>query len=95
VEHPNRRESRRRFLRERTWLDYVADAIAGFSGSIYFVLLHVVWITLWFLSNTGHFFGFPKFDPYPLILLAMVISVGAVLLSNIRSYETESNDPAR
>jgi uncharacterized membrane protein len=66
----------RRFLRDRTWLDYIADAIAGFTGSIYFVL-----ITLWFLINTGHFFGFPKFDPYPFILLAMVVSVEAVLLS--------------
>jgi uncharacterized membrane protein len=71
----------RRFLRDRTWLDYVADAIANFTGSIYFVLLHIAWITLWFLINTGHFFGFPKFDPYPFILLAMVVSVEAVLLS--------------
>ena len=65
----------RRFLRERTWLDYVADGIGGFSGSIYFVLLHVVWITIWFLINTGHFFGLRKFDPYPFILLGMVVSV--------------------
>lgn len=71
----------RRFLRDRRWLDYIADAIAGFSGSIYFVLIHVVWLTLWFLINTGHFFGLPKFDPYPFILLAMVVSVEAVLLS--------------
>jgi len=71
----------RRFLRERTWLDYVADGIGGFSGSIYFVLLHVVWITIWFLINTGHFFGLRKFDPYPFILLGMVVSVEAVLLS--------------
>lgn len=71
----------RRFLRDRTWLDYIADTIADFSGSIYFVLLHVCWITLWFLINTGHFFGFRKFDPYPFILLGMVVSVEAVLLS--------------
>ncbi len=71
----------RRFLRERTWLDYIADTIADFSGSIYFVLLHVGWIGLWFLINTGHFFGMPKFDPYPFILLGMVVSVEAVLLS--------------
>lgn len=71
----------RRFLRDRSWLDYIADAIADFSGSIYFVLLHVTWITLWFLINTGHFFGLRRFDPYPFILLGMVVSVEAVLLS--------------
>ena len=71
----------RRFLRERTWLDHIADAIGGFTGSIYFVLLHVVWIAIWFLINTGHFFGVREFDPYPFILLAMIVSVEAVLLS--------------
>jgi uncharacterized membrane protein len=71
----------RRFLDERTWLDKLADAIGGFSGSIYFVLLHVVGVSVWFLINTGHFFGVRKFDPFPFILLAMVVSVEAVLLS--------------
>jgi uncharacterized membrane protein len=70
-----------KFLDERTWLDRVADAIAGFSGSIYFVLLHIVALTIWFLVNTGHFFRLPRFDPYPFILLAMVVSVEAVVLS--------------
>jgi uncharacterized membrane protein len=71
----------RRFLEERTWLDRMADAIGGFSGSIYFVLLHVVWITAWFLINTGHFFGLRKFDPFPFMMLGMIVSVEAVLLS--------------
>jgi uncharacterized membrane protein len=71
----------RRFLDERTWLDKLADAIGGFSGSIYFVLLHVVGLSVWFLINTGHFFGVRKFDPFPFILLAMIVSVEAVLLS--------------
>jgi uncharacterized membrane protein len=71
----------RRFLDERTWLDKLADAIGGFSGSIYFVLLHVLGLAIWFLMNTGHFFGVREFDPFPFILLAMVVSVEAVLLS--------------
>jgi uncharacterized membrane protein len=71
----------RQFLERRTWLDRIADAIGGFTGSFHFVLLHVAAFILWFLINTGHFFGVPKFDPYPFILLAMVVSVEAVLLS--------------
>ena len=45
-----------------------------------FVMLHVIWFTLWFLINTGHLFIAP-FDPFPFILLAMAVSVEAVLLS--------------
>jgi uncharacterized membrane protein len=71
----------RRFRDERTWLDRVSDAIGGFSGSIYFVLLHVIGISIWLLINTGHFFGVKKFDPFPFIFLSMIVSVEAVLLS--------------
>lgn len=71
----------RRFLQERSWTDRLADAIGGFTGSIYFVLLHCFGVAIWFLINTGHFFGVRKFDPYPFILLSMVVSVEAVLLS--------------
>ena len=46
-----------------------------------FVALHVVWFLAWFLINTGFIPGVPRFDPYPFILLAMVVSVEGVLLS--------------
>lgn len=71
----------RRLIEDRTWLDRFASAIGGFTGSIYFVLVHLVWITLWFVINTGHFLGMRKFDPYPFIFLSMIVSVEAVLLS--------------
>jgi uncharacterized membrane protein len=71
----------RRLIEDRTWLDRLASAISSFTGSIYFVLVHVIWISLWFVINTGHFFGMRKFDPYPFILLCMIVSVEAVLLS--------------
>jgi uncharacterized membrane protein len=69
------------FLERRSMLDRTADAIGGFTGSFRFVLIHAVMFALWFLINTGHFFGFIKFDPYPFILLAMAVSVEGVLLS--------------
>jgi uncharacterized membrane protein len=71
----------RSLIDDRSWLDRLASAISGFTGSIYFVLVHLVWITLWFVINTGHFFGVRKFDPYPFIFLSMIVSVEAVLLS--------------
>ena len=65
----------------RTVVDRIADLIGGFSGSMTFVFLHIVWFTAWFLVNTGVFPGIRRFDPYPFILLAMIVSVEGVLLS--------------
>ena len=65
----------------RTMVDRIADLIGGFSGSMSFVAIHIVWFTLWFLINTGVFPFIPKFDPFPFILLAMIVSVEGVLLS--------------
>ncbi len=66
---------------QRTVIDRIADLIGGFSGSMTFVLLHVSWFIAWFLVNTGVIPGIKRFDPYPFILLAMVVSVEGVLLS--------------
>ena len=65
----------------RTLVDRIADLIGGFSGSMTFVFLHLFWFGAWFLINTGVIPGIKRFDPYPFILLAMVVSVEGVLLS--------------
>lgn len=46
-----------------------------------FVGLHAIWFVLWFLINTRVLPILPAFDPYPFILLAMIVSVEGVLLS--------------
>ncbi len=66
--------------KSRTVVDRIADTIGGFSGSMTFVFLHMLWFTTWFLLNTLPL-GIKHFDPYPFILLAMVVSVEGVLLS--------------
>lgn len=69
-------------LEERRGLvDRVADTIGSFTGSMSFVAIHAGWFLLWFLINTGAIPGVPRFDPYPFILLAMIVSVEGVLLS--------------
>ena len=65
----------------RTVVDRIADLIGGFSGSMTFVGIHVLWFIFWFLINTGVVPGVKRFDPYPFILLAMIVSVEGVLLS--------------
>ncbi len=64
----------------RTVVDRIADLIGGFSGSMTFVFIHVFVFVSWFVINTLPL-GIKHFDPYPFILLAMVVSVEGVLLS--------------
>lgn len=65
----------------RNLTERIADVIAGFSGSMLFVYLHIIWFILWFLINTRVLRIVKPFDPYPFILLAMIVSVEGVLLS--------------
>lgn len=68
-------------LRSRRFADRLADTIAGFTGTIWFVVLHLVWFGLWVVINTGVLRLVRPFDPYPFQLLAMIVSLEAVLLS--------------
>lgn len=61
---------------------HIADIIAELSGNIWFVLLHVIWFSLWIHINNGNpTFGIDPFDPYPYGLLTMVVSLEAIFLS--------------
>ena len=67
-------------LQRRTWSDTLADAIAEFTGSMPFVVLHLAWFGAWAVWNTGLLpFGRP-FDPFPYQLLAVIVSLEGVLL---------------
>jgi len=63
---------------QRTAVERVADAIAAFSGSIPFLVVHATWFVLWIGWNT---LASPRFDPYPFGLLTMVVSLEAIFLS--------------
>jgi uncharacterized membrane protein len=66
---------------QRSLADRVADLIAGFAGTVIFVLLHLVWFGVWATVNAGVVPGVPAFDPYPFQLLCMIVSMEGVLLS--------------
>jgi CRP/FNR family transcriptional regulator, cyclic AMP receptor protein len=59
----------------------MTDWIAAFSGSIYFLGLHVVWFAIWIGLNIG--VGGAPFDPFPFGLLTMIVSLEAIFLSVI------------
>src|SRR3954470_13582772 len=69
------------FLQQRTFWNRVADAVADFTGSIVFVVVHLVVFAVWFSINTGVLKIARPFDPYPFVLLGMGVSCEAVLLS--------------
>lgn len=68
-------------LRQRTRADVLADGIAEFTGTIWFVVIHLAWFGFWVVVNTGLVPVIPPFDPYPFQFLSMVVSLEAVLLS--------------
>lgn len=67
----------------RTRVERAADWIAEFSGSITFLMLHVVFFAVWILLNVNWLPGWkpPMFDPFPFGLLTMVVSLEAIILS--------------
>jgi len=64
-------------LLERTFADRMSDAITRFAGSANFLILHIVWFTVWI----GWSLRGGTFDPFPFSLLNLVVSLEAVLLS--------------
>ncbi len=69
------------FVKRRTAADMLADTIADFSGSVWFVIGHVVLYCIWIVVNIRLIPGIHPFDPYPFLLLSMVVSLEAIFLS--------------
>jgi CRP/FNR family transcriptional regulator, cyclic AMP receptor protein len=66
---------------KRTTIQKAADWIADFSGSIPFLLLHILVFAVWILLNVGLIPILPSFDPFPFGLLTMIVSLEAIVLS--------------
>lgn len=64
---------------ERTRSDLVAEAIAGFCGSMVFVWVHVAWFGIWIVINLVP--GIHHIDPFPFTFLTLVVSLEAIFLS--------------
>jgi len=73
---------------KRTAVQKAADWIAEFSGSIPFLVIHVVFFTIWIVWNIErvegagvNLFGLFVFDRFPYGLLTMAVSLEAIILS--------------
>jgi uncharacterized membrane protein len=65
---------------QRTFLGRIADRLNDFASSTPFLLLHVLWFSVWIGWNTGNL-GLDPFDPYPFGFLTLVVSLEAIFLS--------------
>lgn len=58
---------------------YVSDVVAYFVGSWWFIFAFALFMSLWVAVNTMAFLGAVRFDPYPFILLNLVLSTLAAI----------------
>ncbi|MBS1951863.1 MAG: DUF1003 domain-containing protein [Cytophagales bacterium] len=65
-------------VEEYTFAQKMTDKVASFGGSWKFITLFVIFLLLWVLVNTAMYFNKP-FDPYPFILLNLILSCTAAL----------------
>ena len=66
-----------------TAVERAADWVTEFSGSIPFLMIHIVIFSVWIALNVGPMVGQPMggFDPFPFGLLTMCVSLEAIILS--------------
>jgi uncharacterized membrane protein len=69
------------FEQQRTTVDVISDWVTRFTGSIRFILAHVVGFTIWILLNSVLLPEADHFDPYPFGFLGLVVSLEAIFLS--------------
>src|SRR5881397_397844 len=70
------------FEKDLTTGQYIADRVAAFGGSWIFIIFFFVVLVLWMAVNSTFLLAKP-FDPYPFILLNLVLSCLAALQAPI------------
>jgi uncharacterized membrane protein len=74
--HPITRDTNAAFVEQRTFGERLADQVASFGGSWTFILFFLAVMAVWILWNAQ---GVRPFDPFPFILLNLVLSCLAAL----------------
>lgn len=68
-------------LHERSAAEYMSDVITRFTGSISFVVFHILLFAFWFVVNLNFISGVPVFDPFPFGILTLIVSSEGVFLA--------------
>lgn len=70
-------------IEQRSASERVSDVFTRFMGSMTFVVLHLIWLGIWFAWNLGAWgaFGLEPFDPFPFGILTLIVSTEGVILA--------------
>mgnify|MGYP000580749416 CR=1 FL=1 len=71
----------KRAVLNHTLGERIASDVTRWAGSMLFIIVHVVWFTLWIFGNTSWLPGVPPWDPFPFSFLTLVVSLEAIFLS--------------
>ena len=80
--HPTKNEHHPVILQKLSFGQRAADAVAEFGGSWTFIIMFMVFLVIWMILNSYFLLKRP-FDPYPFILLNLVLSCLAALQAPI------------
>ncbi|MDQ2987088.1 MAG: DUF1003 domain-containing protein [Armatimonadota bacterium] len=83
IVHENIRElwaHRKKHEQKLSRSERIANRIAHFTGTTFFIYLNAAFFALWILLNLG-LFGAKPFDPFPFGMLTTVVSLEAIFLS--------------
>ena len=72
---------------KQNFIQRAADYVANFSGSLTFLILHIVLFAVYILFNV-HLFTVGNFDDFPFGFLTMVVSLEAIILSTLLLYSS-------
>ena len=81
LEPGEQHEARQRRDRANREEPHPAGRIGDFSGSMAFVIIHLVLYSTWILLNLGVIRLAPRFDPFPFMLLSVLVGLEAIFLS--------------
>jgi len=68
-------------VQPRSNSELIADTLAGFVGTISFVIFQLAALAAWAVVNMGKIPGIAHFDPFPYPLLSSITSLEAVLIA--------------
>jgi uncharacterized membrane protein len=65
----------------KNWIERLADKVTEFIAKPHFIIIHMIWFSVWILANEGIFGPIANFDEYPYSLLGIILAIEAVLIT--------------
>lgn len=62
-------------------VEKLADKVTSFIAKPHFIIIHMIWFSIWILANEGYLGLLPNFDQYPYSLLGIILAIEAVFIT--------------